>query len=159
MTKPLAKIRRRTPQFPATQFQDKHIQPIRAVHVDSSRAERVKQAVASLEKAGIDPSTGRTQMFGVWKPLNRPVRHWPLAVCDHRSCSTKDIVDVDQVYPDAIGEGCNIYFNENHRWYFVGDQMPNEALLLKQVDSRSDAADCTKYITITVLIELRYALC
>ncbi|KAB5551391.1 hypothetical protein GE09DRAFT_1223184 [Coniochaeta sp. 2T2.1] len=106
-------IRRRTSQFPAAQFQEKHIQPIRAVHVGD-----------------------------VWKPLNGPVRDWPLAVCDYRSCSTDDIVDVDQVYPDAIGEGCNIYFNPKHRWYFVSDQMPHEALLLKQMDSRSDAADC-----------------
>ncbi|KAJ8129683.1 hypothetical protein O1611_g3948 [Lasiodiplodia mahajangana] len=116
----LCKIRRRNPQFPGAQFQEKHIQPIRAVHVDSSRAERVKQALASPTRAGIDPNKGRTQMFG---------------------CKADDIVDVDQVYPDAIGEGCNIYFNKNHKWFFVSGQMPHEALSLKQLDSRPDAAD------------------
>lgn len=134
-------IRRRTPDFPAAQFQEKHVQPIRAVHVDSSRAERVKQAILSLEKAGIDPTKGRTQMMGVWKPLNGPVRDWPLAVCDYHSCMPNEIVDVDQVYADSIGEGCNLYFSKDHRWYFASDQTPQEAWIIKQLDSDPKAAD------------------
>jgi hypothetical protein len=78
----------------------------------------------------------------VWKPLNGPVRDWPLAVCDYWTCDSKDIVDVDQVYADSVGEGCNIYFNKEHAWYFASDQTPEEVWIIKQLDSDPSTADC-----------------
>ncbi len=63
-------------------------------------------------------------------------------MCDYRSCHSKDIVDVAQVYPDCVGEGFNVYFNEGHRWHFVSNQTPQEIWMLKQMDSKLDAADC-----------------
>ncbi|KAJ5950093.1 hypothetical protein N7454_001677 [Penicillium verhagenii] len=134
-------IRRRTPEFPATQFQEKYVQPIRAVHIDSSRTERQKQALKSLSRAGFDPKMGRTVMLGVWRPLKGPIRDWPLAVCDYRSCKPKDIVYVDQVYPDSVGEGCNVFFNKRHEWYFASDMMPHEVWIIKQMDSDPNASD------------------
>lgn len=70
------------------------------------------------------------------------MKDWPLAVCDYRSCDSSDIVDVDQVYADSIGEGCNIYYNDKHRWYFASDMMPHEVWIMKQMDSNPNAADC-----------------
>ena len=52
----------------------------------------------------------------MWEPLNGPVKDGPLAVCDYRSCDSSDIVDVDQVYADSIGEGCNIYHDDKPSW-------------------------------------------
>jgi hypothetical protein len=133
-------IRRRTPTFPEAQFQKKDIQPIRAVHIDSARHVRIQRALDALKAANIT-AKGRVIMLGIWRPIRGPVRDWPLAVCDYRTCSPDDIVDVDQVYPDHVGEGSNLLFNPNHRWYFVSNQMPNEALMMKMLDSDPNASD------------------
>ncbi|KAI0541265.1 hypothetical protein GGR58DRAFT_498340 [Xylaria digitata] len=105
----------------------------------SSKRSIFSQPESFMLSASFNSETHR--ITRVRKPLNGPVRDWLLAVCDYSSCNTDDIVDVDQVYPDAIGEGCNICFNKNHKWFFASDQVPHEALLLKQLDSRPDAAD------------------
>lgn len=108
-----------------------------------NRPHERSHANAWVSRYSIDKSLGGANVdASVWKPLNGPVRDWPLAVCDYRSCSSKAIVDVDQVYADSVGEGCNIYFNNDHRWYFASDQGPGEVWLMKQLDSDPTAADC-----------------
>ncbi|KAE8333970.1 hypothetical protein BDV39DRAFT_198877 [Aspergillus sergii] len=133
-------IRRRNDQFPEKQFQNSDVQPVRAVHIDSSRERKMRRCKRALEDAGIRGG-GRLQILNVWKPLRGPVRDWPLAVCDYRSCDDSDLTLVDQVYPNHYDEGTSLYFNSKHQWYFLSDQQPHEAFLMKMMDSDCQAAD------------------
>jgi hypothetical protein len=44
------------------------------------------------------------------------------------------------IYPDRVGETYGIRYNPAHRWYYLSEQRPDEVLLLKCYDSRTDVA-------------------
>ena len=44
----------------------------------------------------------------------------------------------DLVYPDWVGETYAFNYNPAHRWYHVPKQRPDEPVLLKIYDSRTD---------------------
>ena len=49
-----------------------------------------------------------------------------------------DLVASDLVYADRVGETYGVTYNPDHRWFYVPDMQPNEALLLKCYDSADD---------------------
>jgi hypothetical protein len=74
----------------------------------------------------------------VWRPIRGPLQDAPLAVCDAGSVAPGDLVPADLVYRDRVGETYGVKFNPEHRWYYVSDMQPDEALLLKCYDSATD---------------------
>ncbi len=46
----------------------------------------------------------------------------------------------DLVYRNRTGETYNVVFSPEHRWHYVKEQRPDEALLIKCYDSRTDVA-------------------
>lgn len=128
-------IRRRAPEYPKIQFGDTDCQPLQSVHVDYTLAWGVEKA-EDLKKRRGEVRKGRVQELTLWRPLCGPVRDWPLAICDYRSVDqTTDAMPVDQVYPHLLAEGINYYYNSQHRWYFASDMSPDEAWLLKIIDT------------------------
>jgi hypothetical protein len=81
---------------------------------------------------------GRVQVINLWRPIRGPLRDAPLAVCDARSVAPGDLVPSDLVYRDRVGETYGVTFNPQHRWFYVPDMQPDEALLLKCYDSATD---------------------
>jgi hypothetical protein len=81
---------------------------------------------------------GRVQVINVWRPIRGPLQDAPLAVCDAGSVAPGDLVPADLVYRDRVGETYGVKFNPEHRWYYVSDMQPDEALLLKCYDSATD---------------------
>lgn len=49
-----------------------------------------------------------------------------------------DLVPVELIYPDRVGETFTVRPNENHRWHYLKEQQPNEVLLIKCFDSKTD---------------------
>ena len=88
------------------------------------------EAQARLEK--------RHAIINFWRPIGHAVQNWPLAMCDAQSISPGDLIPTDLVYPDKVGETYSFVFNPAHRWYYFPDQAPEEVLLLKIFDSRTD---------------------
>jgi hypothetical protein len=80
----------------------------------------------------------RLAIINVWRPLFGPVLDTPLAVCDARSIQQEDLVPIDLLYPDRIGENYNFGYHPRHRWYYVPEMLADEALLLKCYDSATD---------------------
>jgi len=114
-------------------------EPVRRVHNDytfESAVRRVHQllgprtAERRLER--------RLAIINVWRPLFGPVLDTPLAVCDARSIQQGDLVPIDLLYRDRIGENYNFAHNAAHRWYYVPEMRADEALLLKCYDSATD---------------------
>jgi hypothetical protein len=81
---------------------------------------------------------GRFAEINVWRPIRGPIESSPLALCDARSLDAEDVVPIDLVYRDRVGEILGFLYNPQHRWYYFPSMRPNEVLLLKCYDSAED---------------------
>jgi hypothetical protein len=113
-------------------------QPATRVHVDHtarSGPQRVRDLLGEHAEALLQ---GRVQIINLWRPIRGPLRDAPLAVCDATSVAPGDLVPSDLVYRDRVGETYSVTYNPDHRWFYVPEMQPDEALLLKCYDSETD---------------------
>jgi hypothetical protein len=113
-------------------------EPVRRVHNDFTAASGWRRARDELAAIGEDAEAllkHRFAVVNVWRPISGPVRESPLAVCDARTIAPQDLVKSDLVYRDRVGETYAVTFNPQHRWFYVPDMQPDEALLIKCFDS------------------------
>ena len=61
-----------------------------------------------------------------------------LGVADATSVPDSDLVPVQLVYPDRVGETYTVRPNPDHRWHYLSEQTPREVLLIKCFDSKVD---------------------
>jgi hypothetical protein len=80
----------------------------------------------------------RFAIVQVWRPINHPVETAPLAICDARSISVDDFVISERRYPNRIGQTYAVTYNPEHRWYWLPQMRPEEALVFKVYDSAKD---------------------
>ncbi len=80
----------------------------------------------------------RFAVINAWRPTRGPVRESPLAVCDAQTMGPDDLVAMDLIYPDRIGEIQSLRFDAGHRWLYFPEMEPSEVLLLKCFDSATD---------------------
>jgi len=131
--------------------------PARAVHSDLwaeyGYADIPGSPVADIaaqelrERYG-DTPPARWKIFNFWQMISPPPQDTPLAVCALDSVTADDlIVGRGRFCPEdgpppplpEPGEECNApitFFRENpvHRWYYVSNMMPGEALLFQTLD-------------------------
>ncbi|WP_290649683.1 CmcJ/NvfI family oxidoreductase [Aquisalimonas sp.] len=74
----------------------------------------------------------------VWRPIRGPVKRSPLAVLDATTLDPADLIGTDMVYPDRTGEIYHLAFNPSQRWLYFPEMTPDEALVIKGYDSRTD---------------------
>lgn len=73
---------------------------------------------------------------------------WPLAVCDFRSVDAEeDLEMVDTVLPHRVNEIYHLRHNKAHRWYYLSDQKPSEALIMKIHDSKDTDSRCRSILS------------
>lgn len=87
----------------------------------------------------------RWGIINVWQPL-KPVNREPLAMCDARSVKDDELRPVTTRI--VIGQAPNIINKDNeqwhllpsseHKWYYASDMTTDEALLIKNYDSKLD---------------------
>ena len=76
--------------------------------------------------------------INVWRAIRGPIESSPLALCDARSLDEEDVVPMDLLYRDRVGEILGFLYNPRHRWYYFPRMERNEAILLKCYDSMDD---------------------
>ncbi len=81
---------------------------------------------------------GRFAQINVWRPITGPVERAPLALVDAQSIADEDLVPVDLVYADRVGEIYHGAYNPDHRWYYFPEMATDEAILIKGYDSEVD---------------------
>ncbi|KAG9881962.1 hypothetical protein KCU94_g19599, partial [Aureobasidium melanogenum] len=108
---------------------------------------------------------GRYQIINVWRPIGHNASDFPLAVIDWRTTTEKDFVKVDLLYPkrtdgdnddrgkevlpdpnsmtstqgyEPKGETYAVAPSDKHKFYYMKDMTPDEVMLLKCFDSRSE---------------------
>jgi hypothetical protein len=113
-------------------------QPATRVHVDHTAKSGPQRVRDFFGDEAEELLRGRVQVINLWRPIRGPLRDAPLAVCDAGSVAANDLVPADLVYRDRVGETYGVTYNPAHRWFYVPDMQPDEALLLKCYDSATD---------------------
>jgi hypothetical protein len=121
--------------------------PVDQVHNDYTEESGPRRKIEVLEGAGrLDLADRRVAFVNLWRPLIGPVQDNPLALCDARSVAHGDLVTTnihhfgedDLTTPRHRGQIYSVRHNPQHQWFYVSDMRPDEVLLLKCYDSRSD---------------------
>lgn len=115
----------------------------RFVHCDYSLETARTASLNLLKNRNLDVDSYKNAefaWFNTWQPFDHPVQQNPLAILDASTIHDGDIVDY--VYG---GRGKSIKSSmplrrEEHQFYYYKDMMPNEVLLIKQLDTRSGFA-------------------
>jgi len=85
--------------------------------------------------------TGRFAIINLWRNIApEPVETNPIALCDAATVSTRDLVVFEIHYNDRVGENYFAKHNDKHKWYYYPEITNNEALLIKQWDSKGGFA-------------------
>lgn len=71
----------------------------------------------------------------MWRSIAGEEQDCPLALCDSRTVSPDDLVEVDAVYPHFCDEGYEVKYNPAHRWFYKSSMSTNEVIIFKLDDS------------------------
>lgn len=83
----------------------------------------------------------RTAHHNIWRTFSPAPQDWPLALCDFRSVSPRDIVPAEAAFDDENGnvswtfEAMLFAFNPAHRWTYWSNMRCDEVLVFKRHDS------------------------
>lgn len=140
-------------------------QPVQQVHVDQTPGAAEVRVRRHAGAEADELLKGRYQIINVWRPIGHPASDFPLAVIDWRSTKPQDFVKVDLLYPkrdtsddgddrgkekyiesgestdgyEVKGETYGVAPNEHHKFYYMKDMSPEEAMFIKCFDSRSES--------------------
>lgn len=112
--------------------------PAKFVHNDYSFKSAPRRVRDHLPEEADRLLRNRFAEINVWRAIRGPIESSPLALCDARSLGAGDIVPVDLVYRERVGEIFGFLYNPKHRWYYFPRMERNEAILLKCYDSEDD---------------------
>src|ERR1700676_149830 len=112
--------------------------PAKFVHNDYTFKSAPRRVCDLLPEAADRLLKNRFAEINVWRAIRGPIESSPLALCDARSLGTEDIVPIDLVYRDRVGEIYGFLHNPKHRWYYFPRMERSEPILLKCYDSMDD---------------------
>jgi hypothetical protein len=126
----------------AQRQEDNAKEPVKRVHNDFTAKSGYSRARLELEARSIENIDEllrhRFSVVNVWRPIAEVVQESPIAVCDAQSIAFTDLVPLDLVYRDRVGETYAITYNPSHRWFYFPQQRRDEVLLIKCFDSVED---------------------
>lgn len=116
-------------------------EPVRYVHNDQTERSAIRRVRDHLPAEEAEQRLqNRFAIINLWRPIGGPIYTTPLALCDASTIEAADFIASDLVYRDKVGETFSVRPNPNHRWYYYPQLRPEEALLLKIYDSKTDIA-------------------
>lgn len=126
-----------------------HNQPAHGAHVDYGArtvADFTRQILGAEEAEQL--LAGRHMLLNVWRPIV-PVESAPFALCDASTVRREDLFDSEIV--GGLGGlsfslwGFNLAYSSDHRWYWVPQMQPAQALVFKLFDTDDDAVQFTAH--------------
>jgi len=111
---------------------------VRRVHNDYTEWSGPQRVRDLLPEEADELLDRRFAIIQVWRPIRHPVETFPLAICDARTLSFKDLVVSERRYPNRIGQTYAITYNPEHAWYWFPRMQRSEALVFKVYDSLTD---------------------
>ena len=67
--------------------------------------------------------------------MHHPVQTAPLAFVDPYTVEDSDWTDIDMIYPDRQGQITGLKRNDAHRWLYMSNMTPDEAVVFTTFDS------------------------
>ncbi|KAK8154312.1 hypothetical protein BKA80DRAFT_209766 [Phyllosticta citrichinensis] len=118
-------------------------QPGRTVIIDgNSRTPKgaIRRARQYAGEEAEDLLKSRFRIINVWRPINGPVQDWPLATMDGSSLDQTNLhaTDLWKHQFQELGSTYNISHGPGQKWYYLGGQRTEEALLIKIYDNKPD---------------------
>lgn len=107
------------------------------MHIDQSYAAGPSRVRHHLKDEADHYLKGRYQIINVWRPIKTILKD-PLGVADARSVSDDELVPIKLIYPDREGETCSVRGGDAQKWHYLFKQTPEEVLLIKCFDSKTD---------------------
>ncbi|KAL2125576.1 hypothetical protein VTJ04DRAFT_1941 [Mycothermus thermophilus] len=153
-------IRRRDPSAPRQPVQQVHVD-----QTPSAAEARVRRHIKKSPEEVDALLKRRYQIINVWRPIGYPATDFPLALIDWRTTQPQDLVPVDLLYPlhhreggddddrgkerppdpnqgpgstdgyEVRGQTYGVAPSEKHKFWYVKDMTPDEALFIKCFDS------------------------
>lgn len=80
----------------------------------------------------------RFAIIQVWRTMRDPVETFPLAVCDARTLSPRNLVVSERRYPDRVGQTYTVTYDPALKWFWFPRMRREEALVFKVFDSVKD---------------------
>ena len=111
--------------------------PVQRVHIDQSYKAGPQRVQQHLPDEAHHLLKGRYQIINLWRPI-KTIRKDPLGVADATSVPEEDLLPVQLIYPDRVGETFTVRPNPGHRWFYLKEQTPSEVMLIKCFDSKVD---------------------
>jgi hypothetical protein len=117
--------------------------PVRGAHIDQSYAyapELVKATFPGEEGEKLIKS--RFQIINIWRPIKTVFKD-PFAVLDAKTVLEEELVPIRVIYPTYSFESFNVREPKGredggHKWWYMSKQSPEEVLLFKIFDSKTD---------------------
>ena len=112
--------------------------PVQNVHNDYTEWSGPERVRDLLPNEAEDLFKRRFAVVQVWRGMLNPVLRSPLAMCDAQSIATEDLIPTVRPHPNRLGETYHLTYSSNHRFYYYPDMQPDEAIVFKCYDSRTD---------------------
>ena len=115
----------------------------RFVHCDYSLTTARSASLNLLKNRNLNIDTYESAefaWFNTWQPFDHPVQENPLAVLDASTIQEGDIVDYVYGGTGKSSTSSMPLRRDQHQFYYYKDMRPDEVLLIKQLDTRSDRA-------------------
>ncbi|KAF2092426.1 hypothetical protein NA57DRAFT_82282 [Rhizodiscina lignyota] len=137
-TASFTRVRKQHETFPISTGEPyRYNQPTSIAHVDTTANWAVAMAQQLNPERAAEITRHRIQCVNLWKPLVGPIKDWPLALCKSDSIDAEtDFEPCDLVYPDYVVENRQVYHHDRQKWFYLSDQMPNEAWVFLQSDTK-----------------------
>ncbi|KAM0751296.1 hypothetical protein T439DRAFT_325444 [Meredithblackwellia eburnea MCA 4105] len=120
--------------------------PVARVHIDQTPESGRKRVIRHLGADAERLLRGRAQLINVWRPLRGIVQDQPLAVADARTLKESHLVRSDLLYNNQPnGETYQVSYSDDHRFYYLSNMTPHEALLLKCWSNEEDGGAKTPH--------------
>jgi len=133
-------LRRREKERRALEFgrKDNPTRPsaVGRVHNDYSEASGLRRIGLVMSGREESPEVQRFAIVNIWRSIRSKVVDTPLAVCDARTISARDLVTGDVHYPTRSGEIYFVHQSPIHHWAYFSEMDAHEALIFKQYDSQ-----------------------
>ncbi|RWA10870.1 hypothetical protein EKO27_g4235 [Xylaria grammica] len=111
--------------------------PAEVAHIDHTPAgaqRRGRRHLTAAEGEKYLNDHWRMRIVNIWKPLET-VNDYDLLYCDLSTVQSNDLVAVDRVSSEYVGEVYMLKPNDNYDWYWLDHQKPNEVSLFMSYDS------------------------
>ncbi len=106
------------------------------IHNDYTEASGLARLALVLKDRAAIERVARFAIVNIWRSIAGPVVDTPLAVCDARTVSSRDLVSAEIRYQERSGEIYLMTHASGHRWCYFPEMDRDEALIFKQYDSQ-----------------------